>query len=636
MNTAWRASLLCLLSIVSLAAFGGTKSWTGSGGNALWSNGANWSDGASPVNGDDLVFAGQSTTNDLANLSLSSITVTAGSPAFSGQFTSVAALRVTGGAMSLTSSPFWITTSATIAGGTLKLEQSLLGNASTDSGTIEVTSDKGRSNATGLSLGPGARFAVDLSAPVGAPAVDYLVVHGNISLGGSTLVLANTGPLAATQIHTLIRNEGPNPVSGTFRGLPEGTTIVQGMAYRISYHGGSSGRDVTLLMLAASRTTLSSTHSPMNFGGLLTLTADVHGGAWLGKTPTGLVELFDGVTSLGTVPLSGGTAVLATRALLPGSHSLTAAYPGADIFGPHTSPPLVVVVQQAQAPTDTTLSGAPPPAFSGQRVFTALVHAEGLIPAGDVTFFDGPTSLATLPVDGTGKATLQTTLPDGKHSVSATFNGSPNYHPSTSNALTETVETVVPTQTTLSASLHSAKAGAPITLRATVVSFGGSPQGIVNFLEGSTLLGTANVESDQIASLTLTTLTAGDHSLTAFYVGGGRFSASTSAALDQHIDAAQSDCAPVIVTPPLDTALSTRGTATLMVGTLGGEREAFQWYLGSYPDTSRPVGSAAMATITDTWTSTDVWVLVTNGCGTAHATAHLTAFVPARRRTASH
>jgi hypothetical protein len=269
-------------------------------------------------------------------------------------------------------------------------------------------------------------------------------------------------------------------------------------------------------------------------------------------------------------------------------------------------------------------------------VFTALVHAEGLIPTGEVTFFDGQTSLATVPVDGEGNAMLRTTLPDGKHSVSATFNGSPNYHPSTSNALTETVETVVPTQTTLSASLHSAKAGAPIILRASVVAASGSPQGVVNFLEGSTLLGTAAVEADQTASLTLTTLAAGDHRLTAFYVGAGRFSASTSATFEQHIDAAQSDCSPVIVTPPSDTQLSSAGTATLMVGTLGGPQEAFQWYVGSYPDMSRPAGSGAMATITDTWTSTDVWVLITNSCGTVHASAHLNAFVPARRRTANH
>ncbi len=95
MKIARHISLLFSLILFPLAAFGSTKTWTGAGGNVLWSNGANWDSGTAPANGDDLVFGGQSTTNDVQALSLNSITVTSGSPVFSGTGLLVAALHVT-------------------------------------------------------------------------------------------------------------------------------------------------------------------------------------------------------------------------------------------------------------------------------------------------------------------------------------------------------------------------------------------------------------------------------------------------------------------------------------------------------------------------------------------------------------
>src|SRR5260221_1171804 len=99
MKIARHLSLLCGLFLIPLAAFGSSKTWTGAGGNALWSNGANWAGGGAPKNGDDLVFGGQTRANDLHGLSPSSLTGNAGSPAFRGDAASVGALPVTSAAI---------------------------------------------------------------------------------------------------------------------------------------------------------------------------------------------------------------------------------------------------------------------------------------------------------------------------------------------------------------------------------------------------------------------------------------------------------------------------------------------------------------------------------------------------------
>ena len=48
--------------------------------------------------------------------------------------------------------------------------------------------------------------------------------------------------------------------------------------------------------------------------------------------PTGSVTFYDGGTSLGTVPLSSGTATLAVSSLAPGNHSLSFDYSGDSNF----------------------------------------------------------------------------------------------------------------------------------------------------------------------------------------------------------------------------------------------------------------------------------------------------------------
>jgi hypothetical protein len=89
-----------------------------------------------------------------------------------------------------------------------------------------------------------------------------------------------------------------------------------------------------------------------------------------------------------------------------------------------------------------------------------------------------------------------------------------------------------PTTTALAASPNPAALGSTITLSATVTP--STATGAVTFFDGSTNLGTANLVSG-VATLSVTSLTLGTHSLTASYAGAAGFGSSTSPTVTETI-----------------------------------------------------------------------------------------------------
>ncbi len=95
------------------------------------------------------------------------------------------------------------------------------------------------------------------------------------------------------------------------------------------------------------------------------------------------------------------------------------------------------------------------------------------------------------------------------------------------------------TTVTLTATPNPVNFGQPLTLTATVTAptAGGSvPTGSVNFFDESTPIGTGTLNSSGVATITVSSLPAGSHSLTAVYVPTGNFSASTSPAITQVVN----------------------------------------------------------------------------------------------------
>jgi hypothetical protein len=80
------------------------------------------------------------------------------------------------------------------------------------------------------------------------------VVSGTVKLAGVSLLMGGDGatPIAVGQVLTIVKNNGPAAISGTFVNTPEGSKVLGNHnTYRISYKGGPSGRDVTLTVLTA-------------------------------------------------------------------------------------------------------------------------------------------------------------------------------------------------------------------------------------------------------------------------------------------------------------------------------------------------------------------------------------------------
>jgi predicted transcriptional regulator len=287
---------------------------------------------------------------------------------------------------------------------------------------------------------------------------------------------------------------------------------------------------------AATSTALTSSQNPSALGQAVTFTATVTPTSGSG-TPTGTVTFKDGATTLATVPLSGTTAAFTTSSLTVGSHSITATYNGDTNFASSTSPVLIQTV--GQAATSTALTSSQNPSALGQAVtFTATVTptSGSGTPTGTVTFKDGATTLATVPLSGTTAAFTTSSLTVGSHSITATYNGDTNFASSTSPVLIQTVGQAA-TSTALTSSQNPSALGQAVTFTATVTptSGSGTPTGTVTFKDGATTLGTGTLNASGQASFTISSLSAGSHSITAVYGGDSNFTGSTSPALTQTV-----------------------------------------------------------------------------------------------------
>lgn len=305
----------------------------------------------------------------------------------------------------------------------------------------------------------------------------------------------------------------------TTSALPVGTYTITASYSGDADNAASSGPAIYRVNQSTTTTTLSVSPTASETGATVTMTATVTGGT----SPTGTVDFKDGTTDLGSVTVSSGTAVLQTSSLSVGTHSdLTATYSGdADNSG-STSTPVTETVTQA---TTVSLVGSPSTASYGALItLTAAVY--GADPTGMVTFYDGTMSLGSGTLSG-GVATLATSAVSvGSHSLMAVYPGDTNNAASTSNVVTETVNKVT-SSVGLAVSPVSTTYGQPVTVTAQV--YGSSPTGTVTFYDGSNSIGTETMSAGT-ATLTVSDLSVGNHSITATYSGDTDNTASASSA----------------------------------------------------------------------------------------------------------
>jgi hypothetical protein len=332
---------------------------------------------------------------------------------------------------------------------------------------------------------------------------------------------------------------GSAPVNGSGTALYQTSTLGLGQHTLTAVYSGdaadlasTSKPQLETVSIATSTTTLQASANPTFTGAPLTLSATVTSS---GGAPTGLVTFFDGANSLGSMPVTAAsgpaaTATLSLNNLTPGLHSITASYAGDPFDAASVSAPLAEEIEQQ---TVLTLSSSENPAYLEDTV-TITATATGGVPnspaTGSVTLMDGGAAVATQTLTDTGVALFTLKSPAlGQHTLTATYTGDAKDSPATAPAYLLNV-TLRPTTNTFTASLPNLSAGQNVIFTSVVVGSGPTPPtGTVSFVSNGTVLGTAPLSSNGVATLVLSPTAAINWNVVAQYPGDGLYAPSNSA-----------------------------------------------------------------------------------------------------------
>jgi autotransporter-associated beta strand protein len=137
------------------------------------------------------------------------------------------------------------------AGGTLNLngQTDTVGVVSVAGGTVNTggtLTSHGRLTSGNTSFDGAATLAMDL---VDTANSDHIAVNGAVAVGGALQLIRSASIAIGTAI-SIIDNDGADPVTGTFTGLPQGASFfATGQLFSISYVGGT-GNDVVVTRIA--------------------------------------------------------------------------------------------------------------------------------------------------------------------------------------------------------------------------------------------------------------------------------------------------------------------------------------------------------------------------------------------------
>ena len=207
---------------------------------------------------------------------------------------------------------------------------------------------------------------------------------------------------------------------------------------------------------------------------------------------------------------------------VPGHGNVTvlANYSGDNLREASQSPPVTLAATPAAA--SVVLTSAPNPARFGLPVtLSAIVTGvDGLNPTGKVVFKEGSMIIGTASISGATATITTTTLAIGAHSIVASYLGDDNYAGSASSPYTQTIDQGEAATMTIVSSINPSVFGTNVVFTATV-NLGAT--GSVTFSDGSSVLGVASITSSSTASISVNTLWAGSHNITATYSGDANY-----------------------------------------------------------------------------------------------------------------
>ena len=373
-------------------------------------------------------------------------------------------------------------------------------------------------SATSVAAGGGATVTTTV-----APAANAVQASGTITFavdGTSVGTVALTNGQASWAISALV--SGAHSVTASYSG---DTNFLAGNAAPVTITAAKSATTVTLTPSATSLT----------YPAAFTATASV-AQTLSTVAPSGSVTFLVDGSAVSTVAISSGTATLPPLVLAGGNHTVSASYTGDSSYLAESASAVTVTVKKpAAAPA---VHPSPTPAVVGtviNAVATVAGVSGGSTPTGKVTFYlDGVNSgnlllsggTVTYPISGASV---------GKHTVAIQYNGDLNYVGSTSSAASFTI-TKASTTVGLTSSASPASVGSTVIFTATVSQTvsGVVPGGTVQF----TVDGVAQTPvtmTGGAATLSLSTLAAGSHSIGAVYSGDANYTTATAPTLPETI-----------------------------------------------------------------------------------------------------
>ena len=418
--------------------------------------------------------------------------------------------------------------------------------------TLSVSSLNVGSHSLSASFGGNANYVASTSAAISETLVaaitsTALTTSASPSIAGApvtlTAVVTGTGGIPTGTV-TFLSGAGAGAVTlgvGTLnsKGVAAITTssLAVGQDTLTAVYGGDAKDNgstgaalVQTVQTATTATTLATSVNPSMFGSGVTFTATI---TTNGGVASGTVTFSDGSKALGTAPVTAGTAVYSLSTLAIGAHSIVAAYSGDANNAASMSSALSQQVLQAGA---VTVVSSANPSIAGTSVsFTATISSpQSAAVTGSVTFKDGSAALGTVGVGGAGSATFSTAaLAVGQHTIVASYSGDSLNQAATSSLLVQTVQTAGTTVTLIS-NANPSLTSSPLGLTSTVVGKGGTVTGTVTFQDGTTTLGAANLNATGMATLVVSGLMPGTHSIIAVYGGDANNLPSTSQVLAQN------------------------------------------------------------------------------------------------------
>jgi autotransporter-associated beta strand protein len=402
-----------------------------------------------------------------------------------------------------------------------------------DNATVTILANPTSPTLVGQSTTFTARITTDAPGTATPKSIDTVTFYdGTTKLGSDNVVFNSATGFYEAQIDAGQLAVGTHQITADF----SGDDLINPSSGQISY----------VVNRVPTTISVGSSVNPSILGQQVLFTATINAASSAG-TITGIVNFYDffGTTSqtlLGSANVSSaGQALLTVSDLFQGTHDISVVYLGNTNYSGSSSTTLTQVVLYGD--TVTVDSSLNPATYGDTETFTATVHpvtgtpGQAGTPAGTVDFYDGTKLLkANVSLDGSGEAAFTTTTPlsIGTHTIIAYYHSTNSYI--TANGSVDQVIRSA-TTSTLSTSVNPSGLGLDVTFTATVqpVSPGtGVPDGTVTFFDGTTVLGTGDLDKTTgEATFTTNALGLGTHSITASYPGSATYAPSATSAISQ-------------------------------------------------------------------------------------------------------